>query len=223
MRFILNYASICFLISLLTGCSCTKKTATENDNQNLAKASQEILEIKIVDPFIGNNIDFSKQTTYQAPTKKKNNLADKSKNKLSQNKALIKKAKAKSKKLNKSNLELINYESGLKCQILRNGPSSGKLPKKGQTVRTHYIGWLSDNGEPGEQIDSTYERNLPFEFKVGEQKVIKAWDEAVMDMRVGDQRRLFIPSELAWGQAGAKKLVPGNSDLIYEIEILEIK
>jgi len=207
------------LISLLTSCSCEKKTDLENISKIQSSTNQEVIEIKIIDPFIDNDIDFSKQVNYprSSKIKSKKNTPQKNQNKLT------KKPKSKSDKIDHQDLELISYESGLKYQILRHGPSNSPLPTKGQTACAHYIGWHNDNGEPGELIDSTYERNLPFEFKVGEKKVIPAWDQAVMDMRVGDKWRLFIPSELAWGQAGATILIPSNTDLIYEIEIISIK
>ena len=224
MKTILTNSISLLFISLLTSCSCNKKFDTEinpiiqNDSKNLPK------KIKVIDPFIDSEIDFSQTTKYQVTKNKFNNNKTKktahTKHSLTRNLVKSKKQKLKN---NQQELNFTSYNSGLKYQILSNAPSDNPKPKKGQTVSTHYIGWQNDHGEPGELIDSTYERNLPFEFKIGKNQVIKAWEEGVMDMRVGDKRRFFIPSELAWGKAGVTTLVPSNTDLIYEIEVLAIK
>lgn len=119
--------------------------------------------------------------------------------------------------------ESINYGSGLKCEVLRSGPHDTKLPAQGQTLTVHYSCWYNQAGEPGETISSSYDQGTPVEFKVGVGDVIRAWDEALMDMHVGDKWRLYVPSELAFGTAGADQLIPGDSDLIYDIELIDIK
>ncbi len=220
---------MCLICCLLNSCSWNQKDEEQSTNPNPANVNTQIAEIKIVDPFIDNEIDYLQELSYSKfdKNKKRKKNAKHTGNKLTgqllKDQNLNKKNQRKLNKFTTQELDLIRYDSGLKCQILRNGPTNSPLPKKGQIVCTHYIGWHDDHGQPGELIDSTYERNLPFSFKIGENKVIKAWDEAVMDMRVGDKRRLFIPSELAWGKAGATKLIPGSTDLIYEIEIISIK
>ncbi len=214
MKTSFKYTIYCLLTMLLANCSNNININNNNETQSYNQLERQ--GVKIIDPFIDSEIDFSKNPNYQIKVKQKKTTKDTIKKAAPKNKTKFTEA-------NNQELELINYDSGLKCQILRNGPSNSPLPKKGQTVCTHYIGWHNDHGAPGELIDSTYERSLPFSFKIGENKVIKAWDEAVMDMRVGDKRRLFIPSELAWGKAGATKLIPSNTDLIYEIEVISIK
>lgn len=210
------------LICLLTSCSCNKKNDLElSDNNTIElKENQLIPEIQITDPFINNEIDYTQTITNFSPqiSLKKG----KNKDRIAYQKAISKKNKSKPKK-QPASTELNKYDSGLKYEILRNGPTSGQLPKKGQTISTHYTLWQDEQGELGEQIDSTYDRGLPFEFKIGLGQVIHAWDEGVMDMRVGDKRRFYVPHELAWGQAGAARFIPGSTDLIYEIEVLNIK
>ena len=118
--------------------------------------------------------------------------------------------------------DLINYESGLKCEILHSGPTSSKLPTQGQTITAHYSCWHNEANYPGQIVSSSHDHGTPVQFKIGLGEVIRAWDEALMDMRVGDKWRLYVPSELAFGTAGADQLIPGDIDLIYDIEIIEI-
>ncbi len=210
------------LISILTSCSCNKKVDLDlSDINNIGPEENQLRpEVEIIDPFINNDIDYTQTITNFAP--QVSLKRSKPKDRIAYQKAISKKSQPKStKKSNKQ--EISKYDSGLKYEILRNGPASGQLPKKGQTITTHYVLWQDEHGEPGEQIDSTYDRGLPFEFKIGLGQVIRAWDEGIMDMRVGDKRRFYVPHELAWGQAGAAKFIPGSTDLIYEIEVLNIK
>ncbi len=114
--------------------------------------------------------------------------------------------------------EVITTESGLQYVDLEVG--EGQPPRVGDTVSVHYTGWLED----GTKFDSSVDRGQPFEFPIGQGRVIRGWDEGVASMRVGGTRRLIIPSELAYGEAGAGGgLIPPNATLIFEVELLEIK
>ena len=95
-----------------------------------------------------------------------------------------------------------------------NGPS----PKRGDTVRVHYTGWLTD----GSKFDSSVDRNEPFTFVLGTGQVIQGWEQGVAGMRVGDKARLTIPPELAYGQRGYPGAIPPNATLIFEVELLSI-
>ena len=103
--------------------------------------------------------------------------------------------------------------SGLKYVILRQG--KGDKPTKGQTIDAHYIGRFMD----GRIFDQSYGRG-PFSFAVGTGQVIKAWDEALMDMRLGEQRALIVPPELGYGKQGAGKAIPPKTTLFFEVERL---
>ena len=113
--------------------------------------------------------------------------------------------------------DVIKKDSGLRMIVKENG--SGDKPKSGQVVSVHYTGYLED----GNVFDSSFRRNQPFEFPVGQGRVIKGCDEAFIDMNVGSKRTLIIPPELGYGSRGAGAAIPPNSTLIFDVEILEIK
>lgn len=95
----------------------------------------------------------------------------------------------------------------------------GPEVKTGDTVVMHYLGTFDD----GEKFDSSYDRNIPFETKIGTGQVIKGWDKGIPGMKVGGKRKLYIPYTLAYGEEGAGYVIPPMADLIFEVELLEIK
>lgn len=113
--------------------------------------------------------------------------------------------------------------SGLGYEVLTAPKADAKQPTVGQTAQVHYTGWLDNNGEPGTKFDSSVDRGTPFEFPVGMGYVIKGWDEAVADMKVGEKRRIYLPSTLGYGERGAGGAIPPNADLIFDVELLAIK
>ncbi len=104
--------------------------------------------------------------------------------------------------------------SGMQFQVLKKGEGKSAGPRS--LVVTHYEGRLLD----GTVFDSSIQRGTPAEFRVD--GVIKGWQEALQDMREGDKRRLWIPSELAYGAAGTGP-IPPNSVLVFEVELLDVK
>jgi peptidylprolyl isomerase len=106
---------------------------------------------------------------------------------------------------------------GLKYVDLKVG--SGPLPAPGQTVRVHYVGRLLD----GTKFDSSRDRHQPFEFALGEGRVIPGWDEGVKTMRVGGRRKLIVPPQLAYGDQGAGDKIPPNATLVFDIELLGVE
>ena len=108
-------------------------------------------------------------------------------------------------------------ESGLRYQFIQRG--SGKKAENGKTVAVHYEGSL----ENGKVFDSSYPRKKPIEFPLGKGHVIAGWDEGIALLRVGDKARFAIPSHLAYGSAGAGGVIPPNANLIFDVELMDVK
>jgi peptidylprolyl isomerase len=111
--------------------------------------------------------------------------------------------------------------SGL--QITDSKVGTGATPKSGQTCVMHYTGWLYENGVKGKKFDSSVDRNEPFEFPIGQRKVIAGWDEGVATMKVGGKRTLIIPPQLGYGARGAGGVIPPNATLMFDVELLDVK
>lgn len=95
----------------------------------------------------------------------------------------------------------------------------GTEAKTGDTVSVHYLGMLTD----GKKFDSSYDRGTPFEFKLGENKVIRGWEEGILGMKVGGKRKLTVPPSLGYGVQGYPPVIPPDATLIFEVELLKIK
>jgi len=111
--------------------------------------------------------------------------------------------------------------SGL--QIADSKVGTGATPKPGQTCVMHYTGWLYENGAKGKKFNSSVDRGEPFEFPIGQKRVIAGWDEGVASMKVGGKRTLVIPPALGYGARGAGGVIPPNATLIFEVELLDVK
>ncbi len=204
------YSSVTLLslAALLSGCCCNRGPQLEEEEL------ETNIELNTVDPQISKGVNLKREEAAPEEANKAKTAPAKKATPIPYEKYPIS---------SYTDLPFTKYDSGLKVQILKEGPASGESPKRGQTVVTHYNSWHSKKGKPGREVDSTYDRGEPFEFKIGYGYVIRGIDEAVMDMKPGDKRRIFIPSEMAFGQAGATDLVPGDTDLIYEVEVVDIK
>ncbi len=95
----------------------------------------------------------------------------------------------------------------------------GEGAKDGDTLVVHYTGRLLD----GTVFDSSLDRGEPFEFVLGQDMVIKGWEEGMQDMKVGEERNIIIPSEMGYGEMGSPPTIPGSAGLEFDVELLEIK
>ena len=118
---------------------------------------------------------------------------------------------------NKKKPGVITLPSGLQYQVITKGDANSGSPKLQDTVVAHYRGTLID----GKPFDNSYDRGEPLTIGVG--SVIRGWTEILQMMHIGDKWRVFIPSELGYGERGAGADIPGGSALIFEMELLGIK
>lgn len=116
---------------------------------------------------------------------------------------------------NKNAAGVVTTASGLQYKVIRKG--EGPSPNPESTVKVHYEGKLLD----GTVFDSSVRRGEPIEFGVGQ--VIKGWTEALQLMNAGSKYKLFIPSELAYGERGAGSLITPGAMLTFEVELLDFK
>jgi FKBP-type peptidyl-prolyl cis-trans isomerase len=95
----------------------------------------------------------------------------------------------------------------------------GAEAKAGDNVKVHYVGTLTD----GKEFDSSKKHDKPFDFELGAGRVIKGWDQGVAGMKVGGKRKLTVPPSLGYGARGFPPVIPPNSTLVFEVELLEVK
>ncbi len=113
--------------------------------------------------------------------------------------------------------EEITLKSGLKYIDVEVG--EGPAAVSGKEVTVHYTGTFPN----GKKFDSSVDRDEPFTFQLGAGRVIKGWDEGVAGMRIGGKRKLIIPSELAYGKRGAGSVIPPDSVLHFDVELLGVE
>jgi peptidylprolyl isomerase len=113
--------------------------------------------------------------------------------------------------------DTVTTSSGLKYIVIKEG--KGKKAEVGKAVEVHYTGTLID----GKKFDSSRDRGVPIEFVLGEGQVIKGWDEGIALMRVGGKMKLIIPPELGYGSREIADLIPANSTLIFDVELIAVR
>lgn len=111
----------------------------------------------------------------------------------------------------------VKNDSGLQYWDIKIG--TGQEAKSGDKVKVHYTGWFTS----GKKFDSSVDAHQPYSFTLGQGSVIKGWDEGVAGMKVGGKRQLRIPPELAYGENGYKNIIPPNSTLIFDVQLLSIE
>ncbi|XP_065843538.1 uncharacterized protein [Oscarella lobularis] len=108
----------------------------------------------------------------------------------------------------------------LKIEVIENSPSCDERTASGDTISVHYTGKLTN----GREFDSSLrEGRGPFTFPLGKGQVIKGWDQGLLDMCVGEKRRLTVPPHLAYGSTGHPPVIPPDSILVFETELLAIE
>lgn len=104
----------------------------------------------------------------------------------------------------------------LKIDDLKVG--KGAMAESGKSVTVHYTGWLTN----GKKFDSSLDAKKPFTFQLGAGQVIQGWDKGVVGMKVGGKRKLTIPANMGYGERGAGDVIPPNSTLVFEVELLNV-
>ncbi len=214
------------LTTLLIGLGCQKKVTLDNDTKKASYAIGQQIGQNIKNQGIEMDIDTftasmasalkgeksmmtpeeiqgAMMKMQEATFKKQMEVAEKNK-----------KEGADFLEKNKTQPDIKTTASGLQYQVLKEG--TGALPTPNDMVVAHYTGTLIN----GTKFDSSVDRGQPAEFPV--QGVIKGWQEALQLMKVGSKWKLFVPAELAYG-ATPRPGIPGNSVLIFEVELLDIK
>jgi FKBP-type peptidyl-prolyl cis-trans isomerase FkpA len=113
--------------------------------------------------------------------------------------------------------DVITTKSGLKYKDIVVG--TGTEAVKGKNIWVHYTGTLQD----GKKFDASYDRGAPLGFQLGVGHVIRGWDEGVAGMKVGGKRKLIIPPGLAYGEVGIPDVIPPNSTIIFDVELIDVK
>lgn len=108
------------------------------------------------------------------------------------------------------------FPSELQIQDIH--PGDGKAVVKGALITAHYTGWLED----GTEFDSSHKKGKAFQCVIGIGRVIKGWDQGLMGMQVGGKRKLYVPAALAYGERQIGALIKPHSNLVFEIELLEV-
>ncbi|XP_066589704.1 peptidyl-prolyl cis-trans isomerase FKBP14 [Prorops nasuta] len=115
-------------------------------------------------------------------------------------------------------LALAQAQSDLKVENVYVPEICDVKSKKGDQLTMHYTGRLQD----GTKFDSSLDRDNPFTFQLGVGQVIKGWDKGLLDMCVGEKRKLVIPPELGYGERGAGNVIPGGAVLTFDVELINI-
>jgi FKBP-type peptidyl-prolyl cis-trans isomerase len=111
--------------------------------------------------------------------------------------------------------EIRTMASGLKYSVLQEG-KPGPKPKRGDKVKVHYTGWLTD----GKEFDSSRRRGEPTKFVLGQ--VIEGWNQALCEMTPGSRWKITIPPELGYGESGAGPIPPGAT-LVFDVELISFR
>ena len=194
--------SFSYALGMNIGTNLKAQNITDVNSAVMLKAMEEIFAGKTTllnDQQAGMCI----QTTLQA------NMAKKSKAQKEEGVAFLEK--------NKQRNGVIVLPNGLQYEVLKNGDQSSSMPQLQDTVVAHYAGSLIN----GKEFDNSYKRGEPLTIPVA--GVIRGWTEILQKMHIGDKWKVYIPSELGYGDGGAGQDIPGGAVLIFEMELVGIK
>jgi len=118
-----------------------------------------------------------------------------------------------------STIPHVSGEAELKIEVVHKPEGCTETSKKGQMLTMHYTGTFED----GKKFDSSHDRNQPFTFQIGIGQVVKGWDQGLLDMCVGEKRKLIVPPHLGYGEQGAGEVIPPGATLLFETELLKIE
>ena len=200
--------------------STQKEKASYGVGMNVGRSFKSDLIDLDIDSFVrgfkdalaGTKSAVSEEDLEKAIAAMRDDVTKKSNERVAVNKKAGQEFLAKNKENNK---DIKTTESGLQYIVLKEG--TGPMPKTSDTVKVHYRGTLID----GTEFDSSYQRNEPTTFPVNQ--VIPGWTEALQKMKVGSKWKVFIPSDIAYGDQGQPPVIPPASTLIFEIELLAIE
>lgn len=113
----------------------------------------------------------------------------------------------------------LDGDKGEALQVIDVVVGKGEEALAQKTVRVNYVGMFKD----GERFDSSYERAKSFSFTIGSAEVISGWEQGLVGMRVGGTRKLIVPPQLAYGSRGISGVIPPSTDLVFVINLLEVK
>ncbi len=120
---------------------------------------------------------------------------------------------------NKPSITIPNEAPPSQLTIVDDVVGSGDEATKGRNVSVHYVGvaWST-----GRQFDASWDRNEPFDFRLGAGQVIQGWDEGVAGMKVGGRRTLTIPPDMGYGSRGAGGVIKGGETLVFVVDLLNV-
>lgn len=120
---------------------------------------------------------------------------------------------------NKPSVTIPNEAPPTQLNIVDDVVGTGDEATKGRNVSVHYVGVAWSNGK---QFDASWDRNEPFEFRLGAGQVIQGWDEGVAGMKVGGRRTLTIPPDMGYGSRGAGGVIKGGETLVFVVDLLNV-
>jgi peptidylprolyl isomerase len=120
---------------------------------------------------------------------------------------------------NKPSITIPNEAPPTQLSIVDDVVGTGDEATKGRNVSVHYVGVAWSNGK---QFDASWDRNEPFDFRLGAGQVIQGWDEGVAGMKVGGRRTLTVPPDMGYGSRGAGGVIKGGETLVFVVDLLNV-